>query len=88
MSLLEVVALTHLVSAVIVLGVIPMLLSDHPPAWLAQDDPYDAVVIPMLLSDHPPASLVQDDPYVEDRWQNWRISNEHRGVRSLRNACD
>ena len=41
MSLLEVVALTHLVSAVIVLGVIPMLLSDHPPAWLAQADPYD-----------------------------------------------
>ena len=40
MSLMEAVALTHLVSAVIVIGVVPMLLS-HPPAWLVQDDPYD-----------------------------------------------
>ena len=41
MSLMEAVALTYLVSAVIVIGVVPMLLSDHPPAWLVQDDPYD-----------------------------------------------
>ena len=40
MSLMEAVALTYLVSAVIVIGVIPMLLSHHPPAWLVQDDPY------------------------------------------------
>ena len=40
MSLMEAVALTYLVSAVIVIGVVPMLLS-HPPAWLVQDDPYD-----------------------------------------------
>ena len=33
-------ALTYLVSAVIVIGVVPMLLS-HPPARLVQDDPYD-----------------------------------------------
>ena len=43
MSLMEAVALTYLVSAVIVIGVVPMLLSDHPPAWLVQDDPYDEV---------------------------------------------
>ena len=43
MSLMEVVALTYLVSAVIVIGVVPMLLSHHPPAWLVQDDPYDKV---------------------------------------------
>ena len=42
MSLMEAVALTYLVSAVIVIGVVPMLLSDHPPAWLVQADPYDA----------------------------------------------
>ena len=41
MSLMEAVALTYLVSAVIVIGVVPMLLSDHPPAWLVQADPYD-----------------------------------------------
>jgi hypothetical protein len=41
MSLMEAVALTYLVSAVIVIGVVPMLLSEHPPAWLVQDDPYD-----------------------------------------------
>jgi hypothetical protein len=40
MSLMEAVALTYLVSAVIVIAVVPMLLS-HPPAWLVQDDPYD-----------------------------------------------
>jgi hypothetical protein len=41
MRLMEVVALTYLVSAVIVIGVFPMLLSAaHPPAWLVQDDPY------------------------------------------------
>ena len=40
MSLMEAVALTYLVSAVIVIGVVPMLLSDHPPAWLVPDDPY------------------------------------------------
>ena len=40
MSLMEAVALTYLVSAVIVIGVIPMLLS-HSPAWLVQADPYD-----------------------------------------------
>ena len=88
MSLMEVLALTYLVSAVIVPFVIPMLVSENPPASLVQDDPYDADVLPMFLSDHPPVSLVQDDAYVEDRWQNWRIGNEHRGVRFLRNACD
>jgi hypothetical protein len=41
MSLMEAVALTYVVSAVIVVGVVPMLLSDYPPAWLVQDDPYD-----------------------------------------------
>ena len=41
MSLVEAVALTYLVSSVIVIGVFPMLLSD-PPAWLVQDDPYEA----------------------------------------------
>ena len=40
MSLVEAVALTYLVSSVIVIGVSQMLLSD-PPAWLVQDDPYD-----------------------------------------------
>ena len=40
MSLMEAVALTYLVSAVIVIGVFPMLLS-HAPAWLVQPDPYD-----------------------------------------------
>ena len=34
------VALTYLVSTVIVIWVVPMLLSD-PPAWLVQTDPYD-----------------------------------------------
>ena len=41
MSLMEAVALMYLVSTVIVIGVVPMLLSDHPPAWLVQADPYD-----------------------------------------------
>ena len=41
MSLMEAVALTYLVSAVIVIGMFTMLLSDHPPAWLVQADPYD-----------------------------------------------
>jgi hypothetical protein len=40
MSLMEAVALMYLVSAVIVIGVFPMLLS-HAPAWLVQADPYD-----------------------------------------------
>jgi hypothetical protein len=40
MSLMEAVALTYLVSAVIVIVVFPMLLS-HRPAWLVQDGPYD-----------------------------------------------
>ena len=40
MSLMEAVALTYLVSAVIVIGVFAVAHSDHPPAWLVQDDPY------------------------------------------------
>jgi hypothetical protein len=41
MSLMEAVALTYLVSAVIMIGVLPMLLSAaQPPAWLVQADPY------------------------------------------------
>ena len=40
MSLIEAVAAMYLVSALIVVGVCPMLLS-HAPAWLVQDDPYD-----------------------------------------------
>jgi hypothetical protein len=41
MSLMEAVALTYLVSAVIVIGMFTTLFSEHPPAWLVQADPYD-----------------------------------------------